>query len=125
MRQLLLHAAWLTLLAHTVSALLTSIDAKSIDGRHFDYVVLGGGTAGLVVAARLSEDPNVTVVVIEAGDFENHNPNVTNTTVNGIAKADSSVNWNYYTAPQTYAGNQTIYYSAGKGMGGSSLINGR
>ena len=125
MRQHLLGAAWLALLAHTVSALVTDIDAKSINGSHFDYIILGGGTAGLVVAARLSEDPNVKVAVIEAGTFENHNPNVTNTTVNGIAKADPSVNWNYYTAPQTYAGNQTIYYSAGKGMGGSSLINGR
>jgi choline dehydrogenase len=42
----------------------------------YDYLVIGGGTAGLVVAARLSEDPNVTVGVIEAGEAKLADPNI-------------------------------------------------
>lgn len=91
---------------------------------NFDYVILGGGTAGLVVASRLSEDPNVTVIVIEAGNFERNNPNVTNTTILGLAK-DTSVDWQYKSIQQIYGGNQSFIWSAGKGLGGSSLINGK
>jgi choline dehydrogenase len=40
---------------------------EDLTTREFDYVVCGGGTAGLVIAARLTEDPNITVAVIEAG----------------------------------------------------------
>jgi len=89
----------------------------------FDYVILGGGTAGLVVASRLSEDPSISVAVIEAGHVERTNPIVTNTTVLGIAK-NTPVDWQYVGAPQEYGGNVTHVWSAGKGLGGSSLING-
>lgn len=93
------------------------------DNQHFDYVVLGGGTAGLVVASRLSENPLVIVAVIEAGDFEGNNPNATNTTILGIAK-NTRLDWQYKSAPQVFADNQSLIWSAGKGLGGSSLING-
>lgn len=113
-------------LAPLASCLLVDFDElRSCNAahRHFDYVVLGGGTAGLVVAARLSEDADVTVAVIEAGDFQRHNPNVTNTTVLGIAKG-TEVDWLYQSVPQVFVGNQSLVWSAGKGVGGSSLING-
>ena len=90
---------------------------------HFDYVVVGGGTAGLVIASRLSEDPNVTVGVIEAGDFEGNNPNVTNTTALGIGQG-TNLDWQYPSVPQEFAGNKSLIWRAGKGLGGSSLING-
>lgn len=101
----------------------TSDEITGYNGSHFDFIVLGGGTAGLVVANRLSEDPSITVAVVEAGSFELDNANVTNTTINGLGK-NTRVDWQYKTAPQIYAANETIIYSAGKGVGGSSLING-
>ena len=88
------------------------------------YVILGGGTAGLVVASRLSEDPQVSVAVVEAGDFERNSPNVTNATALGVGK-NTRLDWQYETIPQTFAGNRTIIWSAGKGVGGSTLINGK
>lgn len=114
---------WCTLLPLLASARV-SYRQQSGAETHVDYVILGGGTAGLVIAGRLSEDPTVTVAVIEAGDFEKTNPNVTSTTGLGIAK-NTRVDWQYDTAPQIFAANETIIYSAGKGVGGSSLINGK
>ena len=116
-------APWMPLLFSLASGSLHTNPSRAIDSNHFDYVILGGGTAGLVVASRLSEDPNVTVAVIEAGDFERNNPNVTSIVSLGLAK-DTRVDWQYESTPQTFAANQTLIWSAGKGLGGSSLING-
>lgn len=117
--------AWSTLLLScTAGGLLGKKELKRSENAHFDYVILGGGTAGLVVASRLSEDSSVSVAVIEAGDFENNNPNVTNPTALGLAK-DTRVDWQYESVPQIFGGNQSLIWSAGKGLGGSSLINGK
>lgn len=97
--------------------------------RTFDYVIVGGGTAGLVLANRLSANPSTTVAVIEAGDSAFNNPNVTYIP-KSIAEYGlgfgTSVEWGYTTVPQKYAanGNVTLSYWAGKGVGGSTLING-
>ena len=120
----------LTVLLFSISSGKTaSIFAKQDENRgfvndSFDYVVLGGGTAGLVIASRLSENPRFTVAVIEAGDFERNNPNVTNPSVYGLAK-NTRVDWEYGSKPQIFADNRTLVWSAGKGVGGSSLINGK
>ncbi|KAI9713259.1 MAG: hypothetical protein M1820_001246 [Bogoriella megaspora] len=114
---------WIVSLISFVSGAI--IDTRTIQSVHntsYDYIILGGGTAGLVVASRLSEDPETTVLVVEAGDFERTNPNVTDPSGLGIGK-NTRVDWNYDTAPQIYGGNESIVYSAGKGLGGSSLIN--
>jgi choline dehydrogenase-like flavoprotein len=95
----------------------------------FDYVIVGGGPAGLVLANRLSANPSVTVAVIEAGDSAFNNPNVTYVPKSifeyGLGLG-TSVEWGYHTVPQKYAanGNVTLNYWAGKGVGGSTLING-
>lgn len=116
---------WMVLLFSLASGrLLEKKQSNDINNTHFDYIILGGGTAGLVVASRLSEDPRVTVAVLEAGDFERNNPNVTNTTQLGLA-SKTRVDWQYESAPQIFAGNQSLIWSAGKGVGGSSLINGK
>lgn len=45
-----------------------SAETAVVDSKVFDYVIIGGGTAGLVLAVRLTEDPNVQVIVLEAGE---------------------------------------------------------
>lgn len=89
----------------------------------YDYVIVGGGTSGLVIANRLSENPAITVAVIEAGDSVFNSPNVTNTTTYGLSLG-TSIDWSYSIEPQKYALNGTFVYHAGKALGGTSTING-
>ncbi|KAL4888773.1 alcohol oxidase [Aspergillus ambiguus] len=89
----------------------------------YDYIVVGGGTSGLAVANRLSEDLNVNVLIIEAGDSVLNNPNVTN--VDGFGYAfGTDIDWQYKSTNQTYGGNLSQVLRAGKALGGTSAING-
>lgn len=89
----------------------------------YDYIVVGGGTSGLVVANRLSELNNVTVAVIEAGASVFNNENVTN--VNGYGLAfGTEIDWAYESVNQTYAGGKAQTLRAGRALGGTSAING-
>jgi choline dehydrogenase len=89
----------------------------------FDYVIVGGGTAGLVVANRLSALPNVSVAIIEVGGDQRQNPNITS--ANGFSLAfDTPVDWAYRSVPQASSGDRVIEYHAGKAIGGTSTING-
>jgi choline dehydrogenase len=91
----------------------------------FDYVVVGGGTAGLVVANRLSENPTVRVAVIEPGGDERNNPNVTIATNYIDLKAyNTPIDWAYQTVPQVGVNNKPLIYHQGKAIGGTSAING-
>jgi choline dehydrogenase-like flavoprotein len=89
----------------------------------YDYVIIGGGTCGLTVANRLSELPNVTVAVVEAGASVLNNPNVTNVDDFTVALG-TPIDWQYESTNQTYAAGQKIEYHSGKALGGSSTING-
>jgi choline dehydrogenase len=88
-----------------------------------DFIVVGAGSAGCAVAARLSEDPTVHVVLLEAGGEDNnrwiHIPL-------GFGKtfADPSVNWCYETEPDPGAADRRVFWPRGKVLGGSSSING-
>ena len=98
-------------------------DGPPGDGSSFDYIIVGGGTAGLVLANRLSANPDINVAVIEAGSSQLNNPNVT------LAGASSpglftQIDWQYTSVPQEYADSTTLLFNAGKGLGGTSLING-
>ncbi|KAL1960358.1 hypothetical protein VTO42DRAFT_8318 [Malbranchea cinnamomea] len=89
----------------------------------FDFVIIGGGTSGLTVANRLSELEEITVAVVEAGSDERNNPNVTNLDEFGLG-IGTRIDWAYQSVNQAYAANQTLAYSAGKALGGTSTING-
>lgn len=102
---------------------LASVIAASPDTKiAYDYVIIGAGTSGLVIANRLSE-LNVTVAVIEAGDYAYNNTDVTNPSGYGLAFG-SAIDWAYQTTSQAYAGDKVQTLRAGKAIGGTSTING-
>ncbi|KAH8647398.1 GMC oxidoreductase [Xylariales sp. PMI_506] len=89
----------------------------------YDYVVVGAGTCGLVIANRLSENTSVQVAVIEPGNDVRDYPNVTAVVDSGIY-FNASIDWGYLSTPQPLANNRSILYHAGKAIGGTSTING-
>lgn len=66
----------------------------------YDYIIVGGGTAGLVVASRLSEDADVSVLVIEAGGDKSNDPFVTTPGLMGALYGKDEYDWNILSAPQ-------------------------
>ena len=89
----------------------------------FDYIVVGSGSAGGTVAARLSEDPNVTVCVLEAGGRD-WNPFIHIPAGFMKTLVDPSVNWLYESEGSAGTAGRRIHAPRGKTMGGSSSING-
>ena len=92
-------------------------------GDQFDYIIVGAGSAGCVLANRLSADPATRVLVLEAGGSDRH-PFVRAPA--GFIKTfqDPRFNWCYTTEPVAGAAGRAIYYPRGRVLGGSSSING-
>jgi choline dehydrogenase len=88
-----------------------------------DFIVVGAGSAGCAVAARLSEDPATRVLLLEAGG-EDRNRWIHIPLGFGKTFADPSVNWCYETEPDPGAGDRRVFWPRGKVLGGSSSING-
>lgn len=88
---------------------------------HYDYVIVGAGSAGCVLANRLTEDPDVKVLLLEAGvadqQMEIHIP----LAFSKLFK--TPFDWAYYTTPQVHLHNRALYWPRGKVLGGSSSIN--
>lgn len=113
----------LAFLASTSSGVIVH-RAIDILKEHYDFIVVGGGTAGLVVANRLSENPVYLVLVIEAGGpsenvFNSHVP-----FFNGRL-FKTSADWNYTTEPMPGLGGRNMDYPEGHILGGTSCINGQ
>ncbi|KAF2177137.1 GMC oxidoreductase [Zopfia rhizophila CBS 207.26] len=97
------------LLAHVVA----------VRSETFDYVIAGAGTAGLVVANRLSSHSDITVAVIEPGDHVRQHPDVQ--TINfSFASFNASINWQYPSVTSPALGSRNLTYRAGKAWGGTS-----
>lgn len=111
------------LLAPVASAVSQRVGDSWTHSPRYDYIVVGGGTSGLVVANRLSEDYNISVAVIEAGGVELYDKNITETS-KYTASFGTVVDWQYESVPQAYAGNAIRVLRAGKALGGTSDING-
>lgn len=88
-----------------------------------DYVIVGAGTAGCVLANRLSADGKLKVVLIEAGGRDRH-PMI-HIPAGFLRLLDHpSITWGYKTAPEAHASDREILFPRGRGLGGSSSING-
>lgn len=107
---------------HIAAALLLLGHGRAEDS--YDIIIAGGGTSGLALANRLSAEYfGLSVAVIEPGDDQRANPNVTDINKWGDALA-SSVDWKYQTVSQAGINGRNFTVPSGRGIGGTSLING-
>lgn len=93
------------------------------DDLEFDYVIVGAGAAGCVLAARLSENPAMRVAVIEAGGLDKA-PLLKIPGANIVTGTNPAYNWGYETEPVKALGGRRLYWAQGRIVGGSSSING-
>ncbi|KAF9073598.1 GMC oxidoreductase [Rhodocollybia butyracea] len=101
------------------------VSADLVANRTFDYIIIGGGTAGLTLASRLSENPAWSILVLEAGNshLDGDHPLITRPGQYGMQFTNPEYDWAFTTVPQNFCNNMEYLWSRGKGLGGSSAMN--
>lgn len=88
----------------------------------FDYIIIGGGSAGCVLANRLSAKPDLSICLLEAGPRDS-NPFIRMPLGILAVIRSKTLNWKFWTSQQIYCANRSIYWPRGRTLGGSSAIN--
>ena len=88
---------------------------------HYDYIVIGAGSAGCVLVNRLTEDPDTTVLLLEAGNPDTK-PEI-QIPLDCTTLPGTEVDWGYFSQPEPYLNDRKIFCPRGKVLGGSSAIN--
>lgn len=90
----------------------------------FDYVVVGGGSSGSIAAAELARDPDVSVLLLEAGPAAEEYPETLHADGYKEAFINDNVFWERFSTPQRHCGDQRVFMGTGSVLGGSGSVNG-